>query len=60
MQSREENSMKHKMPKRPTREQKKLIEVAGLRWENWLVVEKDNLTLTIINKQSRKRRAILI
>ncbi len=52
--------MKHKMPKRPTRERKKLIEAAGLRWENWLVVEKDNLTLTIINKQSRKRRVILI
>ena len=51
--------MKHKMPKRPTREQKEMIQKAGYVPENWLVVGKDNISLTIMNKESKKKRVIL-
>lgn len=51
--------MKHKMPKRPTREQKEMIQKAGYVSENWLVVGKDNISLTIMNKESKKKRVIL-
>lgn len=51
--------MKHKMTKRPTREQKEMIQKAGYVPENWLVVGKDNISLTIMNKESKKKRVIL-
>lgn len=56
---RKEQEMKHKMPKRPTREQKEMIQKAGYVPENWLVVGKDNISLTIMNKESKKKRVIL-
>lgn len=51
--------MKHKQPKKPTYEQKKKIAAAGLKWENWLVKEEDNISIALVNKQSGKIRVIL-
>jgi hypothetical protein len=51
--------MKHKMPKKPTRQQKEMIAKAGYVPENWLVLEKDNISMTIVNKESKRRRVIL-
>ena len=51
--------MKHKMPKKPTLKQKKKIAEAGLKWENWLVKDEDNISLALVNKQSGKIRVIL-
>ena len=47
-----------KQPKKPTREQKKIISAAGFIWQNWLVKEEDNISLALINKQSRRIRVI--
>lgn len=49
--------MKHKMPKKPTREQKAIIKNAGYVPENWLIVGKDNISMTIMNKQSGKKES---
>ncbi len=51
--------MKHKMPKKPTRAQKVKIEAAGYRWENWLVQDEDNNSLTLVHKQTGTRKVIL-
>ena len=51
--------MKHKMPRRPTRKQKEKIVAAGHKPENWLVLEADNLSMTIVNKESRRKKVIL-
>ena len=51
--------MKHKNTKKPTLEQKKKIAAAGLKWENWLVKDEDNISLALVNKQSGKIRVIL-
>lgn len=51
--------MKHRNLKRPTLEQKKKIAAEGLKWENWLVKSEDNISLTLVNKQSGKIRVIL-
>lgn len=51
--------MKHKMPRKPTRKQKEIIEAAGYRRENWLVVDTDNLSMTIVHKQTGTRKVIL-
>ena len=51
--------MKHKMLKKPTRKQKEIIEKAGYRWDNWLVKEADNLTITIVHKKTGTRKVIL-
>ena len=40
-------------------EQKKKIAAAGLKWENWLVKDEDNISLALVNKQSGKIRVIL-
>lgn len=50
--------MKHNRATKPTYEQKKKIAAAGLRWENWLVKEEDNISLALVNKQSGKIRVI--
>lgn len=50
---------KGRRPKRPTLAQKKKITAAGLKWENWLVSHEDNISLTIISRQSGRRREIL-
>lgn len=56
---RRRRDMKHKNPKKPTLEQKKKIAAAGLKWENWLVKDEDNISLALVNKQSGKIRVIL-
>lgn len=50
--------MKHNRATKPTLEQKKKIAEAGLRWENWLVKEEDNISLALVNKQSGKIKVI--
>ncbi len=48
-----------KQPKRPTREQKKVISEAGLDWTTWSVLGEDNISLTLVSKKSGRRRVIL-
>ena len=48
-----------KNPKKPTREQKKIIADSGLNWRNWLVAGEDNISLALINKESGRRRVVL-
>ena len=52
-------SERQKRPSRPTRAQKERIAAAGYRPENWLVQDYDELSLTLVNKQTGKRRVIL-
>lgn len=51
--------MKHKMPKKPTRAQKEKIKTAGYKWDNWLVLNEDNISLTLIHKHTGTRKVIL-
>lgn len=51
--------MKHKMPRRPTRKQKEQIETAGYRRDNWLVLDVDNLSMTIVHKKTGTKKVIL-
>lgn len=51
--------MKHKRPKRPTRKQKEQIVAAGYRPESWLVLDADNISMTIVSKESGRKRVIL-
>ena len=48
-----------KNPKKPTRAQKKIMVGAGLDWHTWLVVEEDNISLTLISKKSGRRKVVL-
>lgn len=48
-----------KNPRKPTRAQKRSISDAGLDWRTWLVVEEDNISLTLISKKSGRRRVLL-
>lgn len=52
-------TMKHKMPKKPTRKQKEIMESSGYRRDEWLVLNQDNISLTIINKVTGVRKVIL-
>ena len=47
--------------KKPTREQKELMKKYRLKWENWLIPRggEDNISLTVVNKASGKRRVLL-
>lgn len=47
-----------KNPKKPTREQKKIMANRGLDWKNWLVISADLVSLTILNKKSGRIRVI--
>lgn len=47
-----------KQPKKPTREQKELMEKNGLRPENWMVVTDNKAEMQVISKRSGQRRAI--
>lgn len=51
--------MKHKRARRPTRKQKEQIVAAGYKPENWMVLDADNLSMTIVNKESGRKRVIL-
>lgn len=48
-----------KNPRKPTREQKKIIADSRLDWKNWLVKEEDNVSLALISKKSGRIRVIL-
>lgn len=48
-----------KQPKKPTRAQKKIIQAAGLIWQNWSVADEDNISLTLISKKCGTKRVIL-
>ncbi len=48
-----------KQPKAPTLSQKKIMSDAGLKWKNWSVLSEDNISLTVISKNSGRRRVIL-
>ena len=45
-------------PRKPTRNEKELIKSYKLDWHNWLIGDEDNIALTIINKESGRRRII--
>ena len=47
--------MGKKKPEKPTRAQKILISNNGLLPDNWLVLDEDNLSLTLISKWGRRR-----
>ncbi|WP_337404556.1 hypothetical protein [Suilimivivens sp.] len=51
--------MKHKRPRKPTREQKVKIKAAGYVPENWNVLYEDNISMMIVNKESGRRKVIL-
>lgn len=50
---------KAKRLKKPTRAQKEMLTEARLNWKNWYVHDEDNLSITVVNKTSGKRRIIL-
>lgn len=50
---------KAKRLKNPTRAQKDIMTEARLNWKNWYVHDEDSLSITVVNKGSRKRRVIL-
>lgn len=52
--------MKHRRPKRPTREQKKKITAAGYRPEEFLVQNEDNISMTLVHKKTEVRKVILL
>lgn len=47
-----------KQPKKPILAQKKIIANNGLKWSNWMVIDEDKKTLTIINKISKNVRKV--
>ena len=47
-----------KRPRKPTRNEKELIKNNKLDWHNWLIANEDNISYTIINKESGKRRVM--
>ena len=51
--------MKRKMPKKPTREQKKRMSNAGFDWKQYLILESDNISMTAIHKQTGRRSVII-
>lgn len=51
--------MKHKRPRKPTREQKVKIRAAGYVPENWNVLYEDNISMMIVNKESGRKKVIL-
>ena len=45
-------------PRKPTRDEKKILKNNKLDWHNWLIAGEDNISYTIQNKDSGKRRVI--
>ena len=48
-----------KQPKKLTRAQKQVLKDKGLKWENWMLANEDNISWCFIHKASGKRRVIL-
>lgn len=51
--------MKHKYPKKPTREQKKRIAAIGLDWREYLIVSEDKLSMVLTHKPTGERKDVL-
>lgn len=47
-----------KNPRKPMRAHKISMTKAGLDWHTWLVVEEDNISLTLISKKSGRKKVI--
>ena len=47
-----------KQPKKLTRKQKELAAGNGLVPENWMLLDEDNISITLISKKSGKRKVI--
>ncbi len=47
-----------KQPKKPTYEQKKLINKNKLDWKEWMVKDEDNISIALIHKQTGKIKVI--
>lgn len=47
-----------KQPKRPTRNQKEIINSHGLNANNWMIQKESEFYLYLINKESGKQRII--
>lgn len=45
-------------PRKPRREEKKIIKENNLDWKNWLIADEDKTTYTLENKMSGNRRII--
>lgn len=45
--------------RKPTRKQKLLIEASGLNWENWNVLDEDKISLSVVSKNSGRKRILL-
>ena len=48
-----------KQPRKPVLKEKKKIASAGLDCKNWSVQEKDNNSITLVNKKIGRKRVIL-
>ena len=48
-----------KQPKKLTRQHKKILSDYKLKPENWMLVDEDMNSITIINKNSNKKRTLL-
>ena len=50
--------MKHKMPTKPTREQKKRLSGAGYDWKRYLIKDVDNISIAVIDKETGRIEVI--
>lgn len=48
-----------KQPKKPTLAQKKIMRKEGLDWKDWNVAQEDNLSITVVEKKTGKRKCLL-
>lgn len=48
-----------KQPKKPTREQKKVMSENGLDWKKYNVTDVDNISFTAVHKKTGKREVLL-
>ena len=55
----EENRMKNKKPRKPTREQKKRMSNAGFDWKQYLIVDSDHISMIAVHKQTGRRSVII-
>lgn len=47
-----------KQPKKLTRTQKEILSKENLVPDNWMLLNEDNISITVINKKSGKRKII--
>lgn len=49
-----------KQPRKPVLTEKKMIAAAGLDWKNWSVLERDNNSITLVNKKSGRVKKVTL